>query len=307
MTAIDKFLNLKRMYNPKTGEEMPYKPLLLLAVLDLVEAGEVSAERIPWGAKVCERFAEYFSVIEKPGLKANVSDPFPRLQRDGIWEARDLVSGHVYTEKLAKRQFGEVEAVPSANVLALLQSADLRREARGILISRYFSEYRREFALEQWDYTQVPEIPLVAEQEEVYHKRKVSFRNEVVGEYDHQCAVCGLRIKIPLASSGSGAAGGRTLTFIDAAHLIPFAESYNDHPSNGMALCKNHHWAMDRRLIAPTPDGVWAVSEMVDARRSNGEAELRAVHGQGILLPANGRYHPSEEALRWRAERLLRA
>ena len=86
MTALDKFLDLKRMYNPKTGEEMPYKPLLLLlAVVDLIEAGEVSAERIPWGSVVCDRFGEYFEVIRKPGLVANVADPFPRLQTDGIW------------------------------------------------------------------------------------------------------------------------------------------------------------------------------------------------------------------------------
>jgi len=31
-----------------------------------------------------------------------------------------------------------------------------------------------------------------------------------------------------------------------ATHLIPFSESRNDHPTNGLALCKNHHWAMDR-------------------------------------------------------------
>jgi len=28
-----------------------------------------------------------------------------------------------------------------------------------------------------------------------------------------------------------------------------------DHPSNGIALCKNHHSAMDQYLIAPEPEG----------------------------------------------------
>jgi len=51
-----------------------------------------------------------------------------------------------------------------------------------------------------------------------------------------------------------------------AAHLIPFNLSRNDKPTNGMALCPNHHWAMDRHLIAPVPDrkkraGVWRVNE----------------------------------------------
>ena len=52
---------------------------------------------------------------------------------------------------------------------------------------------------------------------------------------------------------------GNDVSFIAAAHLIPFAESRNDHPTNGLALCKNHHWAMDRNLIAPCPNHHWQV------------------------------------------------
>jgi len=74
--------------------------------------------------------------------------------------------------------------------------------------------------------------------------RNRAFRRKVLEIHDYQCAACGLRIKMPEVSD---------LTFVDAAHLIPFSESQNDHPNNGLALCKNHHWAMDRHLIAPAP------------------------------------------------------
>ncbi len=33
-----------------------------------------------------------------------------------------------------------------------------------------------------------------------------------------------------------------------------------------MALCKNHHWVMDKRLIAPGPDMQWHVSKRLDDR-----------------------------------------
>ncbi|WP_200797117.1 HNH endonuclease [Rubritalea squalenifaciens] len=59
-------------------------------------------------------------------------------------------------------------------------------------------------------------------------------------------APCGLRIRLP---------GGHTV--VDTAHIIPFAESQDDHPRNGIALCKNHHRAMDRSLIASNPDMIW--------------------------------------------------
>jgi putative restriction endonuclease len=92
--------------------------------------------------------------------------------------------------------------------------------------------------------------------------------------YDHQCAACGLRINIPGVQDG---------TFVDAAHLIPFAETGNDHPTNGMALCKNHHWAMDRFLIAPGIDGRWRTSPRLIAHRSAGEKALADLRGQVVL------------------------
>ena len=78
----------------------------------------------------------------------------------------------------------------------------------------------------------------------------------------------------------------------------------NDHPTNGLALCKNHHWAMDRDIIAPGPDLHWHVSKHLDPRRSNGEKELHELAGKSLLLPKDPAFHPQEEGLVWRRERL---
>jgi len=40
-----------------------------------------------------------------------------------------------------------------------------------------------------------------------------------------------------------------------AAHLLPWDRYHNDHPTNGIALSKNHHWAFDRHLITPFATG----------------------------------------------------
>jgi predicted restriction endonuclease len=137
-------------------------------------------------------------------------------------------------------------------------------------------------------------------------RRRTAFRRLILDIYDHQCAACGLRIKLP---------AGNDVSFIDAAHLVPFAESHNDHPTNGLALCKNHHWAMDRDLIAPcpdlsrhsaaTPDHRWKVAKVIDPRRSNGEKELHALDGKSLLLPQDQAFHPDSEGLSWRLERLI--
>jgi putative restriction endonuclease len=94
------------------------------------------------------------------------------------------------------------------------------------------------------------------------------------------------------------------LTFVDGAHLIPFWESRNDHPTNGLALCKNHHWAMDRFLLVPTPDRTWKVSPRLDARRSPGEEALMRLDGKPLLPPHDDAFLPDKAGLAWRAERL---
>jgi predicted restriction endonuclease len=80
---------------------------------------------------------------------------------------------------------------------------------------------------------------------------------------------------------------------------------HNDHPTNGLALCKNHHWAMDRNLIAPCPDHHWHVSKILDPRRSNGEKELIELSGKSLLLPQDEAFHPDAEGLKWRCEQLI--
>jgi predicted restriction endonuclease len=74
--------------------------------------------------------------------------------------------------------------------------------------------------------------------------------------------------------------------------------------TNGLALCKNHHWAMDRDIIAPGPDLHWHVSKILDPRRSNGERELHELAGKSVLLPKDPAFHPMAEGLEWRLRKL---
>jgi putative restriction endonuclease len=162
---------------------------------------------------------------------------------------------------------------------------------REALIVRYFPHLRSNVPDHE---AAIPSVTLV--NEEVEYGRSPAFRRKILSIYDHQCAACGLRIKLP---------AGNDVSFIDAAHLIPFSESQNDHPTNGLALCKNHHWAMDRKLIAPCPDHRWCVSNVIDPRRSNGEKELLTLSGQKLLLPQDEAFYPDVEGLKWRTERLI--
>jgi len=124
-------------------------------------------------------------------------------------------------------------------LFSLLNDPKSRDILRNALISRYFPQARSE--LLQREEESPAEENASAEQ-----GRSTAFRRLILETYDYQCVACGIRMWLP-----------NDTTMVDAAHLIPFSVSRNDHPTNGFALCKNHHWAFDRHLITPTEEGVW--------------------------------------------------
>jgi len=175
-----------------------------------------------------------------------------------------------------------------------------RLRLREAIIARYFPQVREtlEKLFLEGSVQEVSSFEVAVDDDDLEPKagRSSGFRKVILEIYDYQCAACGLRIRLPMVED---------LTFVDAAHLIPFHEGQNDHPTNGMALCKNHHWAMDRRLIAPHPNGNWVVSKKLKAHRSAGEKELADLQGREFLPPREAAFFPSEKAMCWRVERLL--
>ncbi|MCD4675710.1 MAG: HNH endonuclease, partial [Desulfobacula sp.] len=123
--------------------------------------------------------------------------------------------------------------------------------------------------------------------------RSTAFARTIREIYDYRCAACGLRLHL------------NGLVIIDAAHLIPFSQSQDDDPRNGIALCKNHHWAMDKFLIVPGIDNLWHVSPELDDR-IEGCKEIISLNRRKILLPQNEKYYPKPESLSWRHTRILR-
>jgi putative restriction endonuclease len=89
-----------------------------------------------------------------------------------------------------------------------------------------------------------PEIRLRTES--IFRARRVRgasgtrFRSVVQTAYDYRCAFCGLRA--PTVTSGARAG-------VDAAHILPWGEYDLDVVTNGLLLCKQHHWAFDNHVL----------------------------------------------------------
>lgn len=304
---------IERLYELKVGvigtaagdrHERPHKPALLLAVLDLIADGQAHPGAIPWSRALRRRFDEYFAQVRSHDDQATPQNPFRFLRSDAIWAPTEIIDGQAVPLRREPRvnecDTGGVSAALTGGLEDWVLTPSNRTLLRRALVARYFPQARPRLAPLFRDVDRPERVadgsPGDAAAARERAGRSRGFRNKVLEIYDHQCAACGLRINVPGVPDG---------TFVDAAHLIPFAESGSDHPSNGLALCKNHHWAMDRFLIAPGTDGAWRTSPRLIPHRSPGEQSLAGLRGQAVLAPREVAFMPALAALDWRCSRLL--
>lgn len=110
------------------------------------------------------------------------------------------------------------------------------------------------------------------------------FRARVLHAYDGACTVCDLKHS----------------ELLDAAHIVPDADERGiAHVTNGLAMCKLHHAAYDRSLMAITPDyeiriDAQLLDEVDGPMLRHG---LQDMHGHEIRLPSNRNARPSPELL----------
>ena len=158
-----------------------------------------------------------------------------------------------------------------------------RHQLREALIVRYFPESREQVAAvaaRQLPTTEAraPKHPLPPTP-----ARNAAFRRTVLEK----------SMIIAARPAGAGAHRSKRNHSCKLPISSPLKVSPNDKPSNGMALCPNHHWAMDRHLIAPCPDtkrlaGVWRVNEERLDDRIEGQRDLVALANRPVIPPGEG-------------------
>jgi len=301
---------LERLYNlrrdKRGSHERPHKPVLLLSIIDLMDRGTITTNQVPLSKELVAAFKRYFGLVRKHDDQPTIQNPFFHLCGDKFWQLVPAPGeGPVYRE-------GATSGAPSMAELRrrvahgrfdngfwrLLSEPIARHQLREALIARYFPEERVKLAAiaatsERAAATNAGEL-----REEMPPGRDAAFRRAILEIYDFRCAAGGVRVLLD-----------HEVSLVEAAHLIPFNVSRNDKPTNGMALCPNHHWAMDRHLIAPVPDikkraGVWRVNDHRLDDRIEGQRDLVAIAGKAVIPPSEEKFYPALESLRWREEHL---
>ena len=300
---IQKMRRLNR--SPRPDGFAPHKPFLLLAVIALIEKGEIDKNRILLSDDLIAIFKKYIALT--PGWNPTIFNPFYRLKNEGFWHIRRWRSPNPPASVRQLQQVGAYAVLDDA-LFDCLKIPVCREAIRQTLIDRYFPELRQAIeylTIEQEAEEYREQLIQAAEHPFSMHKdvasiqvetpvRSAGFRKAIMKIYEYKCAICELDIRT---------ASGASIT--DAAHIVPFSVSYNDDIRNGLSLCKSHHWAFDTGLISVREDYQVIVSPAM-TEQARTALMLTGFREGEIWMPREPEHCPAQKALAWHREEVMR-
>ena len=90
-------------------------------------------------------------------------------------------------------------------------------------------------------------------------------------------------------------------TAVEAAHIFPFAKSFNDSIGIGLSHCPLHHWSFDKGLFSIDDNYKIIVSGNFE-ENGNVAFLLRSLQAKEIYLPKEKPFRPSLTMIRWHRE-----
>lgn len=293
----------------------PHKPILLLAIINEYESSRILDNKIFITPELTHSFSIFWNKLVTSEHDQRFALPYFHLtgEKGNWWKLIPNVGCEIWIDNAGSmRSFGNLSAAVSyaeidQNLALLLLNKDSRAILKQALLKTYFPNSNTEILTDAYDSydddlkNEMKEMPgryklrllnlkkrLDPEtyQIEVYNRGKV-FRREIVKMYNESCCISGVRVSAPF-----------TITMVDACHIIPFSNSFDNSLTNGIALCPNLHRAFDKGLVSVNENYKVILSESF---KENPESEysFSKIEGKTILLPADQDFEPSLEAFAW--------
>ncbi len=286
-----------------TNHRAPHKPFLLLSIIDLIAQGQIIENFIDPCFELVDTWNGYWNAIMPIGHHSSMAHPFPRLKNDGFWHrianpGYDAEAEYNVSSMNRLRVIYAGARLDSALFGYMLESAS-REQLRAVLVQTYFAPEIQALVAGQGlvnlaAYAYAEEVmagvkedieSFAAGKPEQQKVRDQGFRKAIVTLYDHRCALCGIRMRTPEGH-----------TVVEAAHVVPWKESYDDLPTNGLCLCRLCHWSFDEGLM-----GVGAKYEVLVSNRvrldSNMPGHVLTLADRTIFKPDEERCWPGLENL----------
>ncbi len=297
--------NQKR-WSSNTCNCAPHKPFLLLSILDLIATGSIKKNFIEPSFELAETFAGYWARVMPIGTSGSMSYPFYHLASASFWHLitqPDILHAKGRTISSVKRlRELYLGARFDDDLFSFMINEKSRKKLQSAIITSFFSQKIQPIVLEQGiinqnatqysaDLLSTAEpmnalIPNNVAQGKINNRiRDQGFRKAIVKLYEHRCSLCGIRMLTPEGH-----------TIVEAAHIIPWSESHNDKPQNGMALCRLCHWSFDEGLMGVGKDYEVLISPAV-RQDNNFPGHMETLSGRGIFKPQDSLFWPEQDNL----------
>lgn len=299
------FTHLKR--DAKNGGA-PHKPILLLSIIRLFEKGIFTDCQIHILPELVASFKSNWTTLVESNHHPIFAMPFYHMNSEPFWKLIANVGCEKWIE--SKSSMRSLKNLTTAINFALIDNELtellLIPESRDLLkisiLERYFPETKSNFGNSGND--DLPNISILNESSQEYKRKIIELKNqvdenafqeevfirgglfkrEVPKIYNNTCAISGLRID-----------SITSVSMVDACHIVPFSEGYDDTLTNGIALCPNLHRAFDRGLISISEN--YEVILNKNFIENSSTYNLSQFAGFKISLPLNTDFHPSLENL----------
>jgi putative restriction endonuclease len=272
----------------------PHKPILLLSIIELIEKGILTDNKVFVDAQLVGTFKENWLLLVNTAHQEDFTKPYYYLQNErvegqGYWFLQPMpgcqINAHIKSVSVLAGvcEYGYL----AADLWLLLNDTVGRSYLRQVLLDSYFAANKNNFfsAKQQGrgylndqtsDLLEEPQAKLrhVSKYtEEDVFVRNGLFKRLVPKLYQQRCCFTGMSLSSMYKHS-----------FVDACHIIPFSRAQNDSVTNGIALCPNMRRAFDRGLLSIDENYRILVSEHLTEDKKHTYA-LNVLKGRKIILP----------------------
>lgn len=320
MDAITKYLlAFKNLRLDRSHGIAPHKPLLLLSVLQAFQNNLITSQKIFITAELVALFKTNWYLLVDTNHDCKITYPFYYLKSDKFWKLIPK-NGFENINQMGSimKSFSNLNAAVDFAVIDnelfhLMKDKQSNNVLQHFLLDEYFPYTKNDFSNstsgqqklfddiegkilneDAGEYRAEINKLIQQQNEEEIFLRGSLFKREIPKIYNNTCCISGMKIDATISVS-----------MVDACHIIPFSESYNDTISNGIALCPNLHRAFDRGLIAIDNDYKVVVSKVFKEDATN--YSIKVFEYQQIILPKKDTYFPLKENFDWHKQNIFKS
>lgn len=303
---------------PTKYGKAPHKIVMLLSVLQAVQNNDIKENCIGISPELVLLFRANWSKLVHTNHVNNFALPFWHLKSEGFWNPVPKYGfENILHLKESVSSLGVLNSVINYVKLddplfRIMKDAEGNKILQQFLMQQYFPEVTETYQapmveqkklfnnLESKILNETPreyvaeikELLLQKNEEEIFLRGSL-FKREVPKIYNYSCCISGMKIDSMYA-----------ISMVDACHIVPFSESYDDTITNGIALCPNLHRAFDRGLIAI--DEKYRVMVSPTFMEDNNTYSIRTFENKEISLPDKEDFYPSKINFEWHREKIFK-